>query len=116
MEEKKFDVDGAYNVRYEIIKKRIDKAHVKEGNERLVQPGKIAIIYSQEKEAKEYVNYLHYLQSINYIGPDIEWLTLTDLQGITGLKALRVEVVLNKSFMGIKESKAVEVLEEINLS
>jgi len=116
MEEKKFDVDGAYNVRYEIIKKRIDKAHVKEGNERLVQPGKIAIIYSQEKEAKEYVNYLHYLQSINYIGPDIEWLTLTDLQGITGLKALRVAVVLNKSFMGIKESKAVEVLEEINLS
>ena len=26
MEEKKFDVDGAYNARYEIIKKRIDKA------------------------------------------------------------------------------------------
>jgi len=114
MEEKKFDVDGAYNVRYEIIKKRIDKAYVKELNERLVQPGKLAIIYSQEKEAKEYVNYLHYLQSINYIGPEIEWLTLTDLQGITGLKALRVEVVHNKSFTGIKESKAVEVLEEIN--
>jgi hypothetical protein len=114
MEEKKFDVDGAYNVRYEIIKKRIDKAYVKEANERLVQPGKLAIIYSQEKEAKEYVNYLHYLQSINYIGPDIEWLTLTDLQGITGLKALRVEMVYNKSFTGIKESKAVEVLEDIN--
>ena len=114
MEEKKFDVDGAYNVRYEIIKKRIDKAQVKELNERLVQPGKIAIIYSQEKEAKEYVNYLHYLQSINYIGPEIEWLTLTDLQGITGLKALRVEVAHNKSFTGIKESKAVEMLEEIN--
>ena len=114
MEEKKFDVDGAYNVRYEIIKKRIDKAYIKEANERLVQPGKIAIIYSQEKEAKEYANYLHYLQSINYIGPEIEWLTLTDLQGITGLKALRVEVIQNKSFTGIKESKAVEVLEEIN--
>jgi hypothetical protein len=116
MEEKKFDVDGAYDVRYEIIKKRIDKAYVKETNERLVQPGKIAIIYSQEKEAKEYVNYLRYLQSINYIGPDIEWLTLTDLQEITGLKALRVEVVHNKSFTGIKESKAVEVLEEITQS
>ena len=114
MEEKKFDVDGAYNVRYEIIKKRIDKAYVKEANERLVQPGKIAIIYSQEKEAKEYVNYLHYLQSINYIGPDIEWLTLTDLQETTGLKALRVEVVHNKSFTGINDSKAVEVLEELN--
>jgi hypothetical protein len=114
MEEKKFDVDGAYNVRYEIEKKRIDKANVKETNERLVQPGKIAIIYSQEKEAKEYVNYLHYLQSINYIGSDIEWLTLNDVQGITGLKALRVEIIYNKSFSGIKESKAVEVLEEIN--
>jgi len=114
IEEKKFDVDGAYNVRYEIVKKRIDKAYVRESNERLVQSGKIAIIYSQEKEAKEYVNYLHYLQSINYIGSDIEWLTLNDVQGITGLKALRVEVIYNKSFSGIKESKAVEVLEEIN--
>ncbi len=28
MDEKKFDVDGAYNIRYEIIKKRIDKAHI----------------------------------------------------------------------------------------
>ena len=116
MDEKKFDVDGAYNVRYEIIKKRIDKAYVKEGNDRLVQPGKIAIIYSHEKEAKEYLNYLHYLQFINYIGPHIEWLTLKDLQGVTGLKALRVEVVHNKSFTGIKESKAVEVVEEIHQS
>jgi hypothetical protein len=116
MEEKKFDVDGAYNVRYEIIKKRIDKACVKETNERLVQPGKIAIIYSQEKEAREYANYLHYLQSINYIGPDIEWLTLSDLLEITGLKALRVEVVQNERFTGIKESKAMKVLEEINQS
>ena len=60
------------------------------------------------------MNYLHYLQSINYIGSDIEWLTLEDLQGITGLKALRVDVVYNKSFSGIKESKAVELLKEIN--
>ena len=29
MDEKQFDVDGAYNIRYEIIKKRIDKAHYK---------------------------------------------------------------------------------------
>ena len=32
---KRFDVDGAYNIRYEIIKKRIDKAIVTETNERL---------------------------------------------------------------------------------
>ena len=28
MDEKQFDVDGTYNARYEIIKKRIDKAHI----------------------------------------------------------------------------------------
>ena len=58
MEEKKFDVDGAYNARYEIIKKRIDKATIKDSSERLTQPGKIAIIYSHEKEVKEYMNYI----------------------------------------------------------
>jgi hypothetical protein len=113
MEEKKFDVDGTYNIRYEIIKKRIDKASVKETNERLTQPGKIAIVYSQDKEAKEYLNYFRYLQSINYIGPDIEWLNLKDMQGVTGLKALRIDVVYNQKFPGIKESKAVQILEEI---
>jgi hypothetical protein len=114
MEEKNFDVDGAYNVRYEIIKKRIDKAVVKETNERLTQPGRIAIVYSQDREAKEYMNYLRYLQSINYIGPEVEWLTLKDMQGVTGLKALRVEVVYQKSFSGIKESKAVELMGLMN--
>ena len=29
MDEKRFDVDGAYNIRYEILKKRIDKAYIK---------------------------------------------------------------------------------------
>ncbi|HEY5409068.1 MAG TPA: GAF domain-containing protein [Ginsengibacter sp.] len=113
MEEKKFDVDGAYNARYEIIKKRIDKAIVKETGERLTQPGKIAIIYSNEKEAKEYMNYIHYLQFINYISSDVETLTLKDLQGMTGLKALRVSISYNKT-TGLKESKAVELIKEIN--
>ena len=60
----------------------------------------------------EYKNYIHYLQFINYIGPEVEWLTLKDLQGMTGLKALRVSILYNKS--GIKESKAVEFLKEVN--
>ncbi len=114
MEEKKFDVDGAYNARYEIIKKRIDKAVVKETGERLTQAGKIAIIYSHEQEVREYMNYIRYLQFIKYIGSDLEYLTLKDLQGMTGLKALRVSVLYNKTTDGIKESKAVELLKEIN--
>ncbi|MEO1655745.1 MAG: GAF domain-containing protein, partial [Bacteroidota bacterium] len=34
-DEKQFDVDGAYNIRYEIVKKRIDKAMIKGTDERL---------------------------------------------------------------------------------
>lgn len=98
MTEKRFDVDGAYNVRYEIVKKRIDKALVKGKNERLTLPGKIAIVYSQEKDAIEYRKYLEYLQSRNMIGPVIESLELDELQGASGLKALRVDVVYESDF------------------
>jgi len=68
MDEKQFDVDGAYNIRYEIIKKRIDKAHIKGTSKRLTTPGKIAIVYSQNKDALEYIKYIHFWQSKNQIG------------------------------------------------
>ena len=97
MDEKKFDVDGAYNIRYEIIKKRIDKAHIKGTNERLTVPGKIAIVYSQDKDAKEYKKYIKYLQSKRLLGK-VEKLELEDLQGVSGLKALRVEVIYKTDF------------------
>jgi hypothetical protein len=97
MDEKQFDVDGAYNIRYEIIKKRIDKAHLKDTTERLTTPGKIAIVYSQEKDALEYVKYIHFLQSKKQLGK-IEFLELEDLQGVSGLKALRIEVLYQKDF------------------
>jgi len=94
-DEKKFDVEGGYNIRYEITKKRIDKAVIKETKERLTQPGYIAIIYSQPNEYYEYKKYVDYLASINYIQPEIENVELEDMQGIYGLKAMRVEVNLN---------------------
>lgn len=97
MDEKQFDVDGAYNIRYEIIKKRIDKAHIKGTEQRLTIPGKIAIVYSQDKDAIEYMKYIKYLQSKNYLLDTIEKLDLEDLQGITGLKALRVAVNYQKN-------------------
>ena len=106
MDEKRFDVDGTYNIRYEIIKKRIDKATLRNSSERLTQPGKLAIVYSQEKEAKEYVQYLEYLKSINYLTGDIEWLELEDLQGIQRLKALRVNIEFDRS------SKSVDLLSQ----
>ena len=92
--ERKFDVDGAYNIRYEIIKKRIDKVHIKDTNERLTQPGKLAIVYTQANEAAEYMEYIEYLQSQQLLVGDVENFELEDLQGVSGLKALRVSINL----------------------
>ena len=93
--ERKFDVDGAYNIRYEIVKKRIDKVHTRDTGERLTQPGKIAIVYSQHKELNEYMEYIEYLQHENLLLDDVEHLELEELQGISGLKAVRVGVNFN---------------------
>mgnify|MGYP001086267088 CR=1 FL=1 len=92
MDEKRFDVEGAYNARYEIIKKRVDKAHIKGSNERITSPGKIVIVYSQEQDAKEYMIYLNFLASKGYIKDTYEDLELEDLQGVHGLRALRAEL------------------------
>ena len=112
MDEKQFDVDGAYNIRYEIIKKRIDKAHIKGTEERLTVPGKIAIVYSQEKDALEYIKYINFLQSKNLLGA-IEFLDLEDLQGVSGLKALRVEVIYQKNFDETKTITLNDLIKEI---
>ena len=108
MDEKQFDVDGAYNIRYEIIKKRIDKAHINGTKERLTVPGKIAIVYSQDKDAKEYSKYIKYLQSKNLLG-DVETLEVEDLQGVSGLKALRVAVIYHDDF-DTKETMTIDSL------
>jgi len=94
MSSKVFDVEGAYNIRYEILKKRIDKAYVKGTEERLTLPGRIAIVYSQDKDEETYLRYLRYLASQKQILPDIEQLQLEDLQGVSGLRALRVTVIV----------------------
>src|SRR5947199_361256 len=95
--EKRFDVDGAYDIRYEIVKKRIDKALIKGANERVTQPGKIAIVYAQRAEANEYRGYIEYLQNLGYLTGEVEDLELDELQGVHGLHALRVTVDLRNS-------------------
>jgi hypothetical protein len=92
VDEKRFDVDGAYNVRYEIIKKRIDKAIIRGTTERLTQPGKIALVYSHSSEAQEWREYIEYLQRLGYLTQDLEELELDELEGAQGLRALRVTV------------------------
>lgn len=97
MDEKKFDVDGTYNARYEVIKKRIDKAHVKGSDERITQKGKIVIIHSQDRDAEEYARYIKYLQHKNYLGNEVEYLELEDVQGVVGLKAIRINILYSQS-------------------
>jgi len=94
-DEKRFDVDGAYDVRQEIIKSRIDKALVKGRLERLTQPGKIAVIYTQPQEGREIRRYIDFLRSQGFLKGDTEPLDVEELPGVQGLKALRVEIDLN---------------------
>ena len=106
-DEKRFDVDGAYDIRYEIVKKRIDKALIKGSTERVTQPGKIAIVYGQPAEAQEYRGYLEYLRHLGYVAGEIEDLELQEVQGVLGMRALRATVALRDTLDG--RPVAVEV-------
>ncbi|MCP9199868.1 GAF domain-containing protein [Gramella sp. GC03-9] len=112
MDEKKFDVDGTYNARYEIIKKRIDKAHVKGTEERVTQKGKMTIVYSQSSDEREYLQYIKYLQAKNYFGDEVEVLELEDVQGVVGLKAIRVNILYSKDTNYPEETITYEDLME----
>jgi tetratricopeptide (TPR) repeat protein len=100
MDQKKFDVDGTYNVHYEIMKKRIDKAEIRGKEERLTQPGKIAIVYTQQSEANEYMQFIEYLQAKGFLKKEVEYMELEELQGVYGLKALRVTVDIESEVFG----------------
>lgn len=108
MDEKRFDVEGAYNARYEIIKKRVDKANIRGTKERITQPGKITIVYSQEQDAVEYREYLNFLGARGLINPNYEDHELEDLQGVTGLKALRAEINFGEQLSLDKLIEAIE--------
>ncbi|WP_250433189.1 GAF domain-containing protein [Hanstruepera flava] len=96
MDEKQFDVDGTYNARYEIVKKRVDKAFIKGTKKRVTQKGKITIVYSHKQDEIEYLRYIKFLQSKQMLDTDIEIVELQDLQAVTGLKAIRVSILYSK--------------------
>ncbi len=96
LDEKRFDVDGTYNARYEVVKKRVDKAHIKGTEERLTQPGKLTIVYSQKEDGQEYSAYIKFLQSLQLLDNDKEIVEIEDLQGVTGLKAIRVSFLYSE--------------------
>ncbi|MGJ8684283.1 MAG: GAF domain-containing protein [Nonlabens sp.] len=114
VDEKRFDVDGAYNARYEVIKKRIDKANIKGTDERVTQKGKISIIYTNHESKKEYLRYISFLQYKNFLTDDVESLELEDVQGVIGLKALRVGVLYKSTPDENERIPFKELLQELH--
>jgi hypothetical protein len=92
MDEKRFDVDGSYNARFEIVKKRIDKACIKHKNERITQARKATIVYFNDAEGQEYMGYIQTLQAKGLLNEEIEEFDVEDLQGVAGLRALRIGI------------------------
>lgn len=114
MDEKRFDVDGTYNARYEVVKKRIDKANIKGTKERITEKEKITIVYSHNNEETEYLNYIKFLQFKNILEPTIEQFEVEELQGVSGLRAIRVKVS-NKNTEGTPKNYSYQdLLDELN--
>jgi GAF domain-containing protein len=105
-DEKRFDVDGAYDVRHEIIKSRLDKALVKGTGERLTQPGRIAVVYSTPSEGREIRQHIEFLTARDKLKNDMEVLELDDLPDVRGLKALRVGVNVAAQARNVVEMRA----------
>lgn len=101
-DEKRFDVDGAYDIRHEILKSRIDKAFLRGSSERLTQPGTIAVVYSQPGEAREMMRHIDFLRQLGYFKGEVEDHDLDDMQGVHGLKSLRVSIDLESKTLSEK--------------
>lgn len=94
MDEKRFDIDGVYNTRYEIIKKRLDKACIKGTDERIVQPKKITIAFASSYDINDYMSYIDYAQQLGLLLNDVEQFDIQELQSVSGLVGIRVSVNL----------------------
>ncbi|CAM3976508.1 GAF domain-containing protein [Flavobacterium antarcticum] len=112
MDEKRFDVDGSYNARYEVVKKRIDKANIKDTSERITKKGTIVIVYSQKHEASEYTKYIRFLQKQNYLDANVESFEVENLQGVAGLKGFRVPVNYKKNTTNFNYQELIDAFEK----
>ena len=91
--ERLFDVRGTRDTRYEIVKKRIDKACDAKGGDLITQPGMLTIVYSTNDEWLEYQRYLRYLRREGLIDASLEQGQVESLQGVSGLRFVRVRVL-----------------------
>ena len=64
---------------------------IKETNERHTQPGTVCLVYLHDDELLGYIPFIETMLSLRQISA-ITYLQLEDLQGVTGLKAVRIIV------------------------
>lgn len=91
--EKMFDVKGTRDIRYELVKKRIEKAVDRDAQERITQSGMLTVVYSTEDEWQEYQQYLRYLSREGWVESKIQTGMVEALQGVSGLKFARVRIL-----------------------
>jgi len=91
--EKMFDVKGTRDIRYELVKKRIEKAVDQDAKERITQSGMLTVVYSTEDEWEEYQQYLRYLSREGWVEAKVQTGMVESLQGVSGLKFARVRIL-----------------------
>ncbi|MGO1244643.1 hypothetical protein [Sphingobacterium sp. JB170] len=95
-DERRFDVEGGYNIRYQMVKKRIDKARIKTSGERLVSPNTIAIVFQGSVLEEEITKLLSQVAAEGYVKTDFSFSTLEEIKGVSDLRAVRAEVLLDQ--------------------
>src|SRR5690606_8980952 len=95
-DERRFDVEGGYNIRYQMVKKRIDKARIKNSKERLVRHNTLAIVYQGDMLETEIGSLLAEVDATGLLKPDFEFCTLEEIQGVSELRAVRADIALNE--------------------
>jgi hypothetical protein len=96
MDEKHFDLDAAYDIQYEIVKKRVDKAYIKGTSKRITAAEKLTIVYAKEEEREDYLKYLEILTDLDVLKGEIEEFDIEELQGVSGLKGLQIRIDIAK--------------------
>jgi len=93
-DDKQFHIDGGADGRGEMLKRRVEGALIKGTQERLTQPGKLSVVFTQERERLEYMEYFTFLAAQECLLEDVEEYLVDEVQGAQGLRALRVSIHL----------------------
>jgi hypothetical protein len=93
-DENQFVSDGFADPFHQLIK-NADRAKGQQNWEKITEPGKIAIFFTDHKERAEYIEFTQFLIHKGILKAGIEEGEVTGLLGLNGLKFLKVKVSLD---------------------